>query len=95
MRNATFTDSQIENLFPASGTYTENAFLSTTNDLNGVFPGNVQFHINSQSGVLVQDLSEFSSESEVLFKPNTTFNVLGKTYDTSSNVWHIFMSEAK
>ena len=94
IRNAQFTNDQVASMFQSGGTFTEKAFMSTTSDMNGVFSGNVTFHIQSETGVSVASLSEYPTESEVLFKPNTTFNVLDTAQDPTTGAWNVFMTEA-
>lgn len=76
-------------------TVTENPFTST--DTRQAFPGSVQFNIQSHTGRDVSNLSEFGGagpESEVLFPPGTKFNVLSRTYDSTSGQWTIGLEEA-
>ena len=64
------------------------SFLSTTRDSNQaqIFGGltrkneyPVIYNITSKKGKFIADYSKFKSEKEVLFMPNTRFNVLGWT----------------
>ena len=93
IRNATFTDDQVGSMFQPGGTFTDQGFMSTTTNMDGVFSGNVTFHVQSETGVSVADLSDYP-ESEVLFKPNTTFNVLDASKNPATGTWDVFMSEA-
>ena len=93
IRNATFTDEQVASMFQPGGTFADKGFLSTTSNPDGVFMGNVTFHVQSETGVSVAELSDYP-ESEILFKPNTTFNVLDATKDSTTGAWDVFMTEA-
>jgi hypothetical protein len=94
VRNAMFTDDQVASMFQPGGTFTEKGFMSTTSNMDGVFSGNVTFHVQSETGVSVASVSQYAEESEVLFKPNTTFNVLDATQDPATKTWNVFMTEA-
>ena len=58
------------------------------------FPGNTQFTISSLAGKDIQPLSQVPSESEVLFRPGTTFDVISKVQD-AAGTWHIALSEVR
>ena len=58
------------------------------------FPGNTQFTISSLAGKDIQPLSQVPSESEVLFRPGTTFDVISKVQD-AAGTWHITLSEVR
>ncbi|AKM03221.1 RHS repeat-associated core domain-containing protein [Burkholderia pyrrocinia] len=93
VRNLRLTNEQVEQLFPVGGVFQDKAFLSTTTDLDGVFPGKVTMNIASRSGVKVSSLSEFPREAEVLFKPDTPFKVLDRTHDPANGSWNITLEE--
>ncbi|MEW6344530.1 MAG: DUF6531 domain-containing protein [Paraburkholderia sp.] len=93
VRNLRLTDAQVDQLFPAGGVFQDKAFLSTTSDLDGVFPGNVTAQIVSKTGVSVSSLSEYPREAEVLFKPGTSFNVLDRTQGDTPGSWNITLEE--
>ncbi|MEQ5840471.1 DUF6531 domain-containing protein [Paraburkholderia acidicola] len=93
VRNLRLTDAQVDQLFPAGGVFQDKAFLSSTTDLDGVFPGNVTMQIVSKTGVSISSMSEIPAESEVLFKPDTAFNVLDRTPGTTPGSWNITLEE--
>lgn len=85
-RDAYFTDAEIAKIFGSpGGTFSDKAFLSTTSELNGVFPGNTSIYINGSSGVRVAALSEYATEAEVLFSPGTNFRVIDISKGASGN----------
>lgn len=73
-------------------TVTERAFTSTSSDPAQSFPG-TQFVINSTSGRNVAGASAIPSESEILFRPGTQFEVLRVDVDAATGVRTIFMNE--
>jgi hypothetical protein len=71
----------------------EPSFVST--DTRAYFPGNVQFEIVSRAGRDVSDLSRHAStETEVLFAPGSSFQVLERTFDRSTQTWYIRMVQS-
>jgi len=71
----------------------EPSFVST--DTRASFPGNVQFEIVSRAGRDVSDLSRYAStETEVLFAPGSSFQVLERTFDRSTQTWYIRMVQS-
>lgn len=54
----------------------EKAFFSTSKDITKKFDKNTIYKIKSKTGKLVEELSEYQSEQEVLFKPNTKFKII-------------------
>ncbi|GLU35890.1 ADP-ribosyltransferase domain-containing protein [Trinickia caryophylli] len=93
VRNLHLTDDQVHQLFPVNGVFSDRAFLSTTSDLGGVFPGKVTMRIASKTGVSVSSMSEYPREAEVLFSPSTPFKVLGRTQDPTKGTWDISLEE--
>ncbi len=73
-------------------TVTERAFTSTSSDPAQSFPG-TQFVINSTSGRNVAGASAIPSESEILFRPGTQFEVLRVDVDAATGVRTVFMNE--
>ena len=66
----------------------EPAFFST--DRIKSFPGNVQFEVESVTGRDIRSLSTHSAgEAEVLFPPGTKFEVMNRSYDSTSHQWWI------
>ncbi len=45
-------------------------------DKQSAFKGNVRYEFLSKTGVMVEKLSEFDNEKEVLFKSNSQFKIL-------------------
>jgi hypothetical protein len=77
-------------------TVTEDAFTSTSYDATKKFDGNVVFEIMSKTGKLVEFLSEFSHEKEVLLRPGAKLFVKDKIVevaDDGSKVYRIFCEE--
>jgi hypothetical protein len=66
-------------------TVTEEAFTSTSYETKSKFDGNVVFEIQSRTGKLVEFLSEFSHEKEVLFRPGTKLLVTEKYVDVADD----------
>jgi hypothetical protein len=62
-------------------TVTEEAFTSTSYAESGQYTGSVQFRIRSKDGRLVEALSRYDNEKEVLFRPGSKFKVLDKVRD--------------
>ena len=71
----------------------EEAFTSTSYDQGAKFGGNVEFEIRSRTGTRIDFLSRFPSEKEVLLVAGTRLKVVSKTYDATTNRWHIVMEE--
>ena len=84
-RDANFTPDQIKDLFPDSGVFTDKRFVSTTTVPGGVFPGNTKIVVvENQSGVSVSRISIIPSEAEILFKPNTSFDIISVARDPTT-----------
>jgi uncharacterized Zn-binding protein involved in type VI secretion len=90
-RDVKFSDSEIANLFPDNGVFTDKGFMSTTTEVNGVFPGNTRIIVDQRAGVNIKEISEFPNESEILFKPGSSFDVVSKTIDphTGKTIIHL------
>jgi hypothetical protein len=58
---------------------TEPFMTSSSHAKNASFGGSVRFEIRSKHGKVVEDVSRFKSEAEVLYAPNTKFLVHSKT----------------
>ena len=54
----------------------EKGFTSSSMDKQSAFKGNVRYEFLSKTGVMVEKLSEFDNEKEVLFKSNSQFQIL-------------------
>jgi hypothetical protein len=76
---------------------TESAFTSTTTDpavaRSPTFTGNVEFRIMSSSGRDISSLSMFPHEQEILFPPDTEFEVISRTEDPLTGRTIIVMAE--
>jgi len=94
-RDARFTQAELEELFPVGGKFSDQAFLSTTSDLDGMpaFAGNTKIFISGKSGVGVRSVSELPGEAEVLFKPNTEFRVVSRTVNPTTGKTEIVLEE--
>ncbi|WP_218715845.1 ADP-ribosyltransferase [Nocardia sp. No.11] len=65
---------------------TEDAFVSTSRNSSGSFPGNVQFEIASKTGKDIEQYSRIpnaADEAEVLFRPGSKFYVVDNYVDSS------------
>lgn len=70
----------------------EQAFTSSTLNIGlSTFRGNVRFVIHGRHGKLIEDISDFPNEREVLFKDKTRFQVLD--VETQNNITIIIMQE--
>lgn len=74
-RDLFLSGEDIDRLFRQSGEFSDAAFLSTTTKLEGVFPGNTTIFVDGKSGILVDSVSKFPDEAELLFKPGARFVV--------------------
>lgn len=92
-RDLTLSSADIDRLFKSSGQFSDPAFMSTSKELTGVFPGNTTVLIDGKSGVLVNTLSEFPNEAEVLFKPGTQFSVTKVIDGSPGTSTKIFLEE--
>lgn len=81
-----------------------NEFLSTSRTItpsykpfsaasSGVEAGQIRFMIQSKSGKLVERVSSYEAEREVLFRSGTSFMIQSKTYNQARKVWDIRMTE--
>ncbi len=73
--------------------YTENYYLSTSKDREGVFDRNTMYQIKSKNGKQIEELSLFSEEKEVLFKEGTKFKINSVYFDEEMNKNVIEMEE--
>ncbi|NBX18412.1 MAG: hypothetical protein EBR09_13725 [Proteobacteria bacterium] len=72
---------EVSDLYEVGSQITEKAFTSTSRTISRKFSGNTLFVIKSKTGKMIDELSAFKSEQEVLFPPGTVFKVLGRTID--------------
>jgi hypothetical protein len=84
---------EVASKYKAGEVVTEDAFTSTSAEFGREFSGNTQFIIESQNGKRIDYLSEFPSETEVLFAPNSQFKVLEVEVDPSTGRRQIMMNE--
>lgn len=68
---------------------TEHGFTSSSNRVDGTFPGNTYFYIQGKHGKDVASYSNLSSESEVLFDKDAEFFVHAHRIDSSGR--HVIM----
>ena len=66
--------------------------MSSSANADAAFSGNVKILIESKNGVKVNDASFFPKEAEVLFRPNSKFNVKECT-KTPSGTWEVKLEE--
>ncbi|WP_276680943.1 ADP-ribosyltransferase domain-containing protein [Thalassolituus oleivorans] len=86
IRGDQFDDNLIEQLFPEGGIHSDNAFKSSSKNLEKPFQGNTQLKITSKTGVNIEDIAVLPSEEEVLFRPNTKFKVISKSKVDGINI---------
>ena len=94
-RDANFDLKQIGDLFPENGYFQDKAFVSSSKDVDGVFPGNTEIQIFSENGVDVRSLSQYNEEEEVLFSPGTKFKVINRIIDPKNKQHVIVLREIK
>lgn len=71
------SSSDIENMYKIGSTITEKSFTSTSSSSDRKFRGELQYVIESKTGKDISDISDSRQEKEILFRPNTNFNVTG------------------
>lgn len=94
-RGTSLDQKQLEpyiNAFKNGSVHIEKAFLSTSYSENKAFGGNVFFEITSKKGTMIEKLSDFESEKEVLFKAGQKFKVTD-VIDKGSGNYFIKMEE--
>jgi len=72
----------------------EKGFLSTSYVKEAAWPGNVQYEIQSISGVKVEPFAFIQSEREVLFAPGSKFLVTNIIEDQEKNTVYVFLQES-
>lgn len=70
---------------------TENYYLSTSRLEEKAFDKNTSYIIQSKTGKMVEDISYFQSEREVLFREGTKFKILKVDFENGKNL--IYMEE--
>ncbi|MEN9528833.1 MAG: hypothetical protein RI932_706 [Pseudomonadota bacterium] len=78
-------------LYKVGSRVTERAFTSTTRNAAEKFSGNTVFVITSKTGKMIEELSQFKGEAEVLFAPGTVFKVVSRAVE--GKVTKIFMEQ--
>lgn len=91
-RTITLNEADVERLFPADGTFSDPAFMSTRLDPESSRDGNVHITIEGTSGREIP-LSHWGNEGEVLFPPGARFRVAERTFDEASGEWTIRLEE--
>ena len=72
-RDTTLPDEVLEK-YQIGKIVTEKAFMSSSIDNSlSTFKGNVRFIIQSKNGKIIEDISDYPDEREVLFKDRTKF----------------------
>lgn len=89
-RGATLSDDIVAKYIPGQNVV-EAAFTSTSKSTSGAFGGNVSFQMTSKTGKLIEKISMFGNEAEVLFNPGTAFRVISKTFENGT--WKIVMEQ--
>jgi hypothetical protein len=85
-------DATVTRLFKKGKIFSDPAFTSSSANSDAAFSGNVKISIKSKNSVKIHDASFFPKEAEVLFRPNTKFNVKECT-KTSSGTWEVKLEE--
>lgn len=80
-------------IFKTGDTFVDPGFLSTS--YGSGFFGNVKMFIKGKTGKLIERLSNYTNEKEVLFKPGTRFKILNVEQPKSSyeNLTKVYMEE--
>ncbi|MFZ9520615.1 MAG: ADP-ribosyltransferase [Silvanigrellaceae bacterium] len=73
---------ELSAVYKVGANVTEKAFTSTTRNAGERFAGNTIFQITSKSGRMIDEISEFKNEMEVLFPPGTVFKVVSRGVET-------------
>ncbi|WP_281773726.1 ADP-ribosyltransferase domain-containing protein [Haemophilus parahaemolyticus] len=90
-RDTTLPDEVLEK-YQIGKIVTEKAFTSSSIDNSlSTFKGNVRFIIQSKNGKIIEDISDYPDEREVLFKNKTQFKVLKRAIN--ENVTEITLEE--
>ncbi|MEY4064687.1 MAG: hypothetical protein RIR26_895 [Pseudomonadota bacterium] len=76
-----YLPANISSAYKVGSNITEKAFTSTSRSFGDKLSGNVLFVIQSKTGKMIEELSTFANEKEVLFAPGTVFKVISKTVE--------------
>lgn len=82
---------EVSSVYKAGARVTEFGFTSTTRKFGEKFGGNTLFVIKSKTGRMIDQLSSFENEAEVLFAPGTVFKVISRVVE--GNVTKILMEQ--
>ena len=95
-RGLTLSDSQVNDIFPDDGTFSDKTFMSSSYDPKKSFDGNVKLTIDTDTPqAKVGDISVYGDgEAEVLFGPDGKFDVVSKSKQSDGN-WKIHVKEKK
>ena len=73
---------------------TETAFLSTSLKVNEAYKyGMTTLRIFSERGKFIGSISKYQNEKEVLFRYNTTFEIIAVDFDKENNKYFISLEE--
>lgn len=72
--------------------FVEKHYLSTSKDREKAFTKNTKYQITSKTGAEIEEISQFGSEKEILFKEGTKFKIL-EVYVDSDGYNRIVMEE--
>lgn len=68
----------VSDVYKVGARVSEKAFTSTSRNFKSKFSGNTMFVIKSRTGKMIDELSTFANEQEVLFPPGTVFKVISR-----------------
>lgn len=71
----------VSEVYQVGARVTEKAFTSTSRKFTEKFSGNTLFVIQSRTGKMIDEISTFANEAEVLFPPGTVFKVVSRVFD--------------
>lgn len=60
---------------------------------HGASSGSTRFKVQSKTGKLIEKISEYKAEKEVLFRSGTNFKVTSKTWNPGRGTWDISLTE--
>ena len=88
-------DWEVEQRFKPGRTYRDEAFMSTSTDLESadMMSNRVKLRIQSSSAVEIKDFAKFSDEQEAIIPPNTPFDVVGLEKQ-EDNTWLVDLHES-
>jgi len=89
----------LQNLYEVGKAVKFNDFLSTSRSISAEnFPfssarSGIRFTIQSKTGKMIEIVSAFTREYEILMRSGTKFKITGKFYNESRGTWEIAMTE--